>query len=92
MLNPFLIGKKIYLRAPEPGDENIKALSENHPTARESLFYAIPSNLDFHSEELKKWIRDNNTIIFTVCTREPDAAVGITAFFRVDWVSKAAGA
>jgi len=90
MFNPFLIGKKIYLRAPEGGDEEIKALSENHPDPRESLFNAFPSTLEYHRDHLKRLNNDDKTIIFTICTKEPDKPIGITAFFRLDWVSKAA--
>ena len=53
MTNPFLIGDKIYLRAPEPGDEEIYSLSQNHPDPRENLFYALPSSVAIHRENIK---------------------------------------
>ena len=46
--NPFIIGNKIYLRAPEPGDEELYSLSQNHPEPRENLFYALPTSVDTH--------------------------------------------
>ena len=54
MKNPFLIGKKIYLRPTEVNDAEIIALSENHPDTRASLYYAIPTNTEEQSRELNK--------------------------------------
>jgi RimJ/RimL family protein N-acetyltransferase len=90
MTNPFLIGQKVYLRAPEPGDEEIYAFSQNHPEPRESLFYALPTSLSENLEEIKKNANDPNTIEFTICTKNPDKAVGNTALFRIDWVGRMA--
>ncbi len=52
MQNPFIIGTKVYLRSPEPGDEKIIAFSENHPDPRETLFH--PENDVEPSETDKK--------------------------------------
>ena len=90
MINPFLIGDKIYLRAPEPGDEVIYSLSQNHPDPRENLFYALPSSVAVHRENIKQQEADPNTIPFTICTINPDKPVGNTALFRIDWVGRMA--
>ncbi len=90
MLNPFIIGQRIYLRAPEPGDDVIIARSENHPLARETLFYALPTSIGEQHTKLIENTHDNKTIIFTIATIEPDEPIGITAFHRIDWVSRAA--
>ena len=90
MTNPFLIGSKIYLRAVEPGDETIFCLSENHPEPRDQLFYALPTSMEVQRLKAERETSDPNTIIFTVCTIKPDAPVGKTAFYRIDWVGRTA--
>ena len=90
MTNPFLIGQKIYLRAPEPGDEEIYALSQNHPDPRESLFYALPTSLAVNLDKIQLQENDPNTIQFTICTQNPDKPVGNTTLFRIDWVGRMA--
>ncbi|MCK5033238.1 MAG: GNAT family N-acetyltransferase [Calditrichia bacterium] len=90
MKNPFIIGDKIYLRAPEEGDEKIIAITENHPDARETLFYALPVSLDSIRDKWNKFRDDPNTIVFIICSKNPDKHVGITAFHRIDWVGRMA--
>ncbi|MBP7462493.1 MAG: GNAT family N-acetyltransferase [Candidatus Delongbacteria bacterium] len=90
MINPFLIGEKIYLRAPEPGDENVAAAGENHPQPRETLYYALPSSLEQQRAKIKTWQEDMHTVIFTLCTIEPDQPVGLTALVRIDWIGRMA--
>jgi hypothetical protein len=70
MQNPFIIGSKIYLRAPEEGDKEIIASSENHPSPRETLFYALPRSLSGMDEKLKSWIEDPHTVVFTICNKK----------------------
>jgi diamine N-acetyltransferase len=89
-MNPFLIGKSVYLRAPEPGDEHVHAQSVNHPAPREFLFSALPQSVQVYQESVKKWMADHNTIIFTICTTESDEIIGLSAFFRIDWIGRMA--
>ena len=90
MKNPFLIGNKIYLRAFEEGDEEMIALSENHPDPRETLFYAFPTSPE---QNLKKWREkrdDHNSIGFVIVLKEKDRPVGVTSLERIDWVGRMA--
>lgn len=90
MHNPFLIGKQIYLRAAEEGDEIIVALSENHPEPRRTLYYALPSGLEQQRATIRERNADPNTVLFIIATIEPDQPIGSTAFFRIDWVGRMA--
>lgn len=90
MQNPFIIGEKIYLRAPEDGDEEIIAKTENHPDSRKTLFYALPTNLDSIQDKWNKLHDDSNTIVFIICSKSPDKSIGIVAFHRIDWVGRMA--
>jgi len=90
MYNPFIIGKKIYLRAPADGDEYIYALSENNPDARQFLYYALPTTLSQQKEKIISLVNDPNSVLFTICTKETDKPIGNTAFVRIDWVGRMA--
>jgi len=90
MTNPFLIGEKIYLRAPEEEDAPVYALSENHPQARAYLYYAVPSSIREHRLRLQERLKDHNSIWWTIATKEPDEAIGTTALVRIDWVGRMA--
>jgi RimJ/RimL family protein N-acetyltransferase len=89
MKNPFIIGEQVYLRALEDGDENILALSENHPDPRETLFYALPTPSDIQKEKWFHYRNDPHTVVLAICKKDTDEPIGVTAFFRIDWVSRA---
>lgn len=90
MENPFLIGKNIYLRAAQENDAEIISISENHPDARASLYYAIPTSIDEQIDKIKQRQKDHSTIYFTICKKENNKSIGSTAFFRIDWVGRMA--
>jgi RimJ/RimL family protein N-acetyltransferase len=90
MLNPFIKGKTIYLRAPEPGDQTCLARSVNHPAPREHLFFALPLSLEKYYDMIQNWADDHQTIVLTICTHQPDEPIGLAAFFRIDWVGRMA--
>ncbi len=90
LTNPFLIGEKVYLRAPEPGDELIIAASENHPDARANLYYALPTSTEIQLSKIKQKQQDNSTIFFTICKVRPDVPIGCTSFVRIDWIGRMA--
>ncbi|MBN2280230.1 MAG: GNAT family N-acetyltransferase [Candidatus Marinimicrobia bacterium] len=86
----FLEGEKIYLRAYKEGDEIMVARIENHPDARETLFYAFPTSAEQQKEKIHFNIKDPNTVVFTICRKEDGEPIGQTAFFRIDWVGRMA--
>ncbi|HID40454.1 MAG TPA: N-acetyltransferase [Calditrichaeota bacterium] len=88
MHNPFLIGKKIYLRAPTDGDEYIYALSENNPETRHFLYYGFPTSPGQKKEKIESMVNDQHTVLFTICSKEPDKPIGNTAFVRIDWIGR----
>ncbi len=77
MNNPFIIGEKIYLRSPEPSDENIIALSENHPDPRETLFYSLPTSPEEQKTRIKSHMEDHKTIFLMICDKQTDKAIVI---------------
>ena len=90
MENPFLIGEKIYLRSIETEDAKFLAKGENDPIVRESLFLALPVSLTKEQEKLEQFIKSKDAIVLVIVEQETNQPVGQTAFFRVDYISRAA--
>ena len=82
----FIKGKKVYLRAYAPGDEEMIARIENHPDSRNALFYNTPTTTEFQAEKSKRQLSDPNSVVFTICKVEDNDPIGQTALFRIDWV------
>ncbi len=90
MEHPFIVGGRVYLRAVEPGDAPLLAQCHNQPEVRDSFFIAFPTNIDRQGEEIKNLYERKEYVPFVICVKETGKAVGITAFHRVDLVSRAA--
>ncbi len=90
MINPFLIGRYIYLRPLQLEDSDFIARGENNPKVRETLFLFLPNYPALTKEKISQQINSRETIIFTIVEKASDIPVGQTAFFRIDWVSRAA--
>ncbi len=90
MQNLFLTGEKIYLRPLKEGDEVVAARAENHPDPRAHLYIATPTSVEKQKEKLLKLDKDHHAIILTICTIDPDQAIGITEFVRIDWIGRMA--
>ncbi|MDZ7331684.1 MAG: GNAT family N-acetyltransferase [candidate division KSB1 bacterium] len=90
MDRPFLIGKKIYLRPVEPEDAAFLARGENHPAVREALFLAFPVSMGTELEKIEQFIKSKEAIVLIIVDQQTNQPVGQTAFFRIDFVSRAA--
>lgn len=90
MGNPFLIGEKIYLRPIEIEDAQFLSKGENDPIVRESLFLALPVSLTNEQEKVGQFIKSKEAIVLIIVEKETNLPVGQTAFFRIDYVSRAA--
>ena len=88
--NLFLNGSKIYLRPLENDDAEFLCNGENDEKVRETLFLALPISPSDEAEKIRKFIAAKDTIIFTITLKKNNDAVGQTAFFRIDYVSRSA--
>lgn len=86
----FIKGEKIYLRAYEPGDEEMVARIENHPDPRQTLFYAFPTTHEQQREKINRLINSHTSIHFTICRNDDNEPIGQTALVRIDWVGRMA--
>ncbi|MDZ7272127.1 MAG: GNAT family N-acetyltransferase [candidate division KSB1 bacterium] len=87
----FLNGSLIHLR-PVDLDADLEMFyrGENDPLVRDALFLAFPVTRQALRSRLTQQLESREAILFTICTNETGRAVGVTAFFRIDYVSRAA--
>lgn len=90
MKNPFIAGDKVYLRAVEPEDTVLLMRCNNQPEVQTTFFIAFPTNTYRQEQDIHHLYERQDYIPFVICEKETDKAIGITAFHRVDPVSRAA--
>lgn len=88
--NLFLKGEKIYLRPIELEDAPLFSRGENDPIVRESLFLALPISLKTEQAKIEQYLQSKEAIVLTIIEKETSHPVGQTAFFRIDYISRAA--
>ncbi|MEE4311519.1 MAG: GNAT family protein [candidate division KSB1 bacterium] len=86
----FLEGSKVYLRPVEEGDHVFINRGENNPVVREQLFLAFPAGLRETVDKLSVYQSSKESIILAIIEKKSHQIVGLTAFFRLDYVSRAA--
>lgn len=87
---PFLTSNKIFLRPIELEDAEFLSKGENDPIVRESLFLALPVSLTNEQEKIEQYIKSKDAVVLTIIEKDMNKPVGQTAFFRVDYISRAA--
>jgi|UPI0003737F5A RimJ/RimL family protein N-acetyltransferase len=90
MQNAFLIGEKIYLRPLQAEDSALIVSGENNPLVRETLFLFLPNYPLLTAERIEQQVHSKESVVLTIVEKTTDQAVGQTALFRIDWVSRAA--
>jgi RimJ/RimL family protein N-acetyltransferase len=90
MNTPFLIGDKIYLRPISLEDSVLLSQGENDPLIRETLFLAFPLAVSQAEEKIRQYINSREAIVLVIVEKDSDRSIGQTAFFRLDYVSRAA--
>ncbi len=87
----FLRGERIHLRPLDvEADLELFYRGENDPAVRDALFLAFPVTRSALRTRLSQQLESREAILFTICSNDPVQAVGVTAFFRLDYVSRAA--
>lgn len=91
MQNLFMAGQLVYLRPLEPTDASLVAACNNDPVVRISFFTHTPTSLARTTDQIRTYYdKGSDYIPLAICPHELDQAVGVTAFHRVDLVSRAA--
>ncbi|NJD21481.1 MAG: GNAT family N-acetyltransferase [Melioribacter sp.] len=86
----FLSSSSIYLRPWQDEDIDLLYKGLNDPDVRETLFTFRPKSKEELMEEMKKDLSNEKNILLTICECSSNQPVGITAFYRIDYISRAA--
>jgi len=86
----FLRGQNIVLRPFDPDDAILFCQGENDPDIRETLFLAFPVNVDQIRARIIAQINSQNAVLLTITNKATNTAIGQTAFFRIDPISRSA--
>ena len=92
MKNPYAIGKKIYLRAPEP--EDIDSDWYTWFSDPETTKYLADRNLPNTKEKQQLFleqIKDSNTrIVLIICNKENNEIIGVCNLSSISWIHRKA--
>lgn len=88
--NPFIVGKKVYLRPVESEDAELFVRWQSHPDVRYSFFIGMPTNVMRQREFIENLYKDNYTISFVITSQGNNKPIGVTMFNRIDWIGRAA--
>ncbi|MBD3290699.1 GNAT family N-acetyltransferase [candidate division KSB1 bacterium] len=86
MENKFISGEKINLRTIDVHDAEYYASRLNDPEIRETLFLSLPTTSELEEEKIREYLKSTDTLAFTIVDKNSNKAVGLTAFYRIDYV------
>ena len=89
--NNFISSDNVYLRAFEESyDLDLFYLGENNEKVRDSLFLYTPLTKNDAKAKMDSWLNSKENKIFTICEQSTNIPIGITALFRIDFISRVA--
>jgi len=89
--NPFLAGKKVYLRPLEPSDAPRMVGWMNDPDVRRTLGIARPLSEQSEQDFIDKVTRNPNEVGFAIVARRDDRFIGTAGLMQIDWFARLAG-
>ena len=97
MRNPFLTGKKVYLRGIEEGDliGNMALWANDEEVTHFLVMGAVPNSgpiycsWDSPREEYER-LRRSDDIVFAIIEKRTDAMIGVTGLYEISWIPRKA--
>lgn len=89
MGNPFIIGKRIYLRAFERTDIKTCCRWINNPKIAPFIYSgSFPYNEDRETKWFENLYKNNDKLDLGICLVEDDRLIGTCGLMRIDWVHR----
>jgi RimJ/RimL family protein N-acetyltransferase len=85
MINPFLIGEKVYLRPLEKGDAPIIVPWFNDPEVTRTLLAFRPLNRRAEEEFIEKANQNEHELVLGIIVKSNDRLIGGTGFHNIDF-------
>jgi RimJ/RimL family protein N-acetyltransferase len=90
MVNPFLVGQRVYLRPFQRADAPVLVRSMNDPAVRRSLLLERPITLEEEEEFLARLTGNKEMVLLGVVARDGDRLVGSTGLSAIQPSSRQA--
>lgn len=92
MHNPFIVGKKVYLRALEKSDlaGNMFQWANDSDVTHYMFMGAVPNTMERLEEEYEPLSKSKNDVVFAVIDKETDIHIGNVGLYVINWISRAA--
>lgn len=88
---PFLVGKRLYLRAPEPQDAPFFQRAISDPQTRKWLQSPFPLSLRQEQELIAGWNPPKHDhVIFSIVLKKRHELIGNMGLVRIDWINRKA--
>jgi len=91
MEGAYRIGRRVYLRPPEPGDVPAMVRWMNHPDVTRTLRIWRPMGSGAEREWIERVAKASDEVACVIVTREDDHAIGTCGLMRIDWITRNAG-
>jgi ribosomal-protein-alanine N-acetyltransferase len=88
MMNPFLIGEKVYLRPVERADAPLFIQWLNNPDVQLTTLRARPLNLQDEEEYVDRMRVSLTDVALLIVAQADDRPVGGTGLLQIDWRSR----
>jgi RimJ/RimL family protein N-acetyltransferase len=90
VINPFLIGARVYLRPLEHEDARLFVTWLNDPEVRRTLMTYRPINLRAEEEWLDKVVQSEHDLVLGIAIQATDKLIGATGLHRMDFKARQA--
>jgi len=84
VINPYLIGAKVYLRPLEREDARHFVTWINDPDVRRMLLIYRPMNLQAEEEFITKSVQSEHDLVLGIAIKATDQLIGATGLHRID--------
>src|SRR5215471_9109072 len=84
MQNPFLIGKRVYLRPLEPDQDNHKLSWWNNSEDVRRYFNVYPTNHARYKERLNQQYKEFSHVFLGIISKKDNALVGVAGLNKID--------
>jgi UDP-4-amino-4,6-dideoxy-N-acetyl-beta-L-altrosamine N-acetyltransferase len=88
MINPFLIGDKVYLRALERSDAPVVLPWFNDPDILRFTLRYRPMNVQAEERFIEQLSQSEHDVVLLVVRREDDQPIGVTSFYQLNFKNR----
>lgn len=85
MRNPYLIGRRLYLRGPELSDAPHLQTWVNDPETRRFLLVRPPQTLDMEEAFIASITTSDKDLVLLIVRTEGDLPLGVLGLHAIDW-------